>query len=272
MDYSQAYYNEQAWDGPPPPAPYFDDSTAYPWDLDAVAYGKTKGKGKPSGAKGYSKGGYQPGGKTQNGFGKGRGGKGKEKGNVGKGFTSQLKKNAAGHTVFMGNCYGCGCPGHTGKFCYLQNKAQGINTTCPTCGVWGHKPEYCPKTALAEVAVEVPPQGYMYGGYSSVGTALNQSDVAPPGQLGEVTSLGNSIDLCSVDQAISLFHAQAFKDRLKPKLCSGYRSYIGSCSCGHIYMNSNGEVVDTSVTKPSFLDVPQGIMSVSYTHLTLPTT
>ena len=26
-------------------------------------------------------------------------------------------------------------------------------------------------------------------------------------------------------------------------------------------MNSNGEVVDTSVTKPSFLDVPQGIMS-----------
>ena len=26
-------------------------------------------------------------------------------------------------------------------------------------------------------------------------------------------------------------------------------------------MNSNGDVIDTSVTKPSFLDVPQGIMS-----------
>ena len=28
----------------PPPAPYFDDPTAYPWDLDAVAYGKLKAR------------------------------------------------------------------------------------------------------------------------------------------------------------------------------------------------------------------------------------
>ena len=140
----------------------------------------------------------------------------------------------------MGTCFSCNCTGHTGKFCYLQNKAQGVNTTCASCGVWGHKPEYCPKTALAEVAVEVPPQGYMYG------TPLNQSDVSPPGPLDQVTSLGNSIDLCSVDQAPQI-----------PKRCSGYRSYIGVCSCGHIYMNSNGDVIDTSVTKPSFLDVPQ---------------
>ena len=63
-----------------------------------------------------------------------------------------------------------------------------MNTTCTSCGVWGHKPEYCPKTALAEVAVEVPPQGYMYGGYASVGTPLNQSDASPPGPLDQVTS------------------------------------------------------------------------------------
>ena len=106
MDYTQAFYNEHPWDVPPPPAPYCNDPTAaqwdpsvYPWDLDAVAYGKTKGKGKPSGAKGYSKGGYQPGGKAQKGFDKGKGGKGKD----GKGknsFGSQLKKNAAGNSIY----------------------------------------------------------------------------------------------------------------------------------------------------------------------------
>ena len=133
------------------------------------------------------------GGKAQKGFDKGKGGKGKD----GKGknnFSSQLKKNAAGNTVFMGTCFSCNCTGHTGKFCYLQNKAQGVNTTCATCGVWGHKPEYCPKTALAEVSIEQP-RGPGWG---------QQNDAPPPpqGPLDQVTSLGNPIDLCSVDQAI----------------------------------------------------------------------
>ena len=138
----------------------------------------------------------------------------------------------------MGTCFACGVRGHTGKYCYTQNPSAGVNTTCTTCGLWGHKPEYCPKTALADVSVEndVPPQGQ------------NPSFGAPVElQANQVTSLGNSIDLCSVDQAPQ-----------RPPACSGFNLRIGSCSCGHIYLNSSGEFVDTSVAKPL---VPQGIMS-----------
>ena len=117
--------------------------------MNAVAFGESKGKGKP---KGYPKGGYQPpGGKGLKGFDKGKGGTGKD--GKGKSFNSQLKKKTAGLIVFMGTCFACGAKGHTGKYCYSQNPAAGVNTTCSTCGLWGHKPEYCPKTAIAELSL-----------------------------------------------------------------------------------------------------------------------
>ena len=78
--------------------------------MNAVAFGKSKGKGKP---KGYQAKGYQqPGAKGLKGFYKGKGGKGGKDGK-GKSVSSQLKKNAAGLTVFMGSCFACGVKGHT---------------------------------------------------------------------------------------------------------------------------------------------------------------
>ena len=146
------------------------------------------------------------------GFDKGKGGKGGTDGK-GKSFSSQLKKNAAGLTVFTGSCFACGVKGHTGKYCYTQNPAAGINTTCSSCGLRGHKPEHCPKTAIAEVTLETDawdakPQ------YSPM-----PASVAPVEQ---ATALGSSFDLCSIDQA-----------SLIPRICSGYNARIGSCSCGH---------------------------------------
>ena len=146
---------------------------------------------------------------------KGAGGKGKD----GKGknsFSSQLKKNAAGNTVFMGTCFACGVRGHTGKYCCSQNPSAGVNTTCSTCGLWGHKPEYCPKTAIAELTLgnDMTSQGPM------------PAFVAPVEQ---VTALGSTFDLCSIDQAPPI-----------PRNCSGYNARIGSCSCGHIYLDSAG--------------------------------
>ena len=78
------------------------------YELNTVAFGKAKGKGK---AKGYQSKGYQPSGaKGQKGFEKGKGGKGSGEGKAkgGKGnYSSQLKKSAAGLIVFTGACYAC---------------------------------------------------------------------------------------------------------------------------------------------------------------------
>ena len=70
MDYSEAYYDEQnPWGYP---AVGYDG-----FELNTVAFGKSKGKGK---AKGYQSKGYQPSGaKGQKGFEKGKGGKGSGK-------------------------------------------------------------------------------------------------------------------------------------------------------------------------------------------------
>ena len=87
------------------------------------------------------------------GFEKDKGGKGGKDGK-GKNFSSQLKMNAAGLTVFMGTCFACGVKRHTGKYCFTQNPTAGVNANCPNCGLWGHKPEYCPKTAIAEVTLD----------------------------------------------------------------------------------------------------------------------
>ena len=100
VDYTQAYYDDP-WDVPASTGPQYD-AYGLQWDVDAVAFGKSKGKCKP---KGYQSKGYQPSSaKGSKGFDKGKGG------NDGKGknFSSQLKKNAAGLTVFMGTCFACG--------------------------------------------------------------------------------------------------------------------------------------------------------------------
>ena len=132
--------------------------------------------------------------------------------------------------------------GRTGKYCYTQNPSAGVNTTCTTCGLWGHKPEYCPKTAIAELSVgnDVPPQG------------PNPAFVAPvEHDANQVTSLGSSFDLCSIDQAPP-----------RPRDCSGFNSRIGSCSCGHIYLNSSGELINSDLAAVELRPLlQQGIMS-----------
>ena len=233
MDYTQAYYDDP-WEVPALTGPQYD-AYGLQWDVDAVAFGKSKGKCKP---KGYQSKGYQPpGAKGLKGFDKGKGGKGGKDGK-GKSFNSQLKKNAAGLIVFMASCFACGVAGHTGKYCYTQNPAAGINTTCSSCGLWGHKPEYCPKTAIAELTLEndMTSQGPM------------PAFVAPVEQ---ATALGSSFDLCSIDQAPP-----------RPRTCSGYNSRIGSCSCGHIYSDSARELVNLNLAAVELRPVlKQGMMS-----------
>jgi len=55
VDYTQAYYDDP-WDVPASTGPQYD-AYGLQWDVDAVAFGKSKGKGKP---KGYQSKGYQP--------------------------------------------------------------------------------------------------------------------------------------------------------------------------------------------------------------------
>ena len=55
VDYTQAYYDDP-WDMPASTGPQYD-AYASQWDVNAVALGKSKGKGKP---KGYQSKGYQP--------------------------------------------------------------------------------------------------------------------------------------------------------------------------------------------------------------------
>ena len=73
VDYSEAYYDEQnPWDYP---AVGYDG-----FELNTVAFGKSKGKGK---AKGYQSKGYQPSGaKGQKGFENKKVGKAMEKGKL----------------------------------------------------------------------------------------------------------------------------------------------------------------------------------------------
>jgi len=145
QDYSSSYYDGYN--------PWLQGDYGYGdgFELNAVAFGKAKGKGK---AKGFQGKGYQSfGAKGQKGFqekGKGKGGKGKGKGGA---FSSLLKRNAAGMTVFTGTCYECGVIGHTGKYCHQRDPSTGYNGTCTLCGLWGHESKVCPKT-VAEVTLE----------------------------------------------------------------------------------------------------------------------
>ena len=70
-DYAQAYY-EGHREAPALTGLQYD-AYGLQWDVDAVAFGKSKGKGKP---KGYQSKGYQPScAKGSKGFDKGKGGK-----------------------------------------------------------------------------------------------------------------------------------------------------------------------------------------------------
>ena len=140
QDYSGGWYDGYS------PWPQTDCSYGE-FDLNAVAFGTAKGKGKSKGfqGKGYSNFGA----KGQKGCQEK--GKGKGQGNCkSSAFGSLLKRNAAGMTAFTGTCYECGVVGHTGKFCPQRDPNTGHNGTCTLCGMWGHEAKVCPKTGRSD--------------------------------------------------------------------------------------------------------------------------
>jgi len=131
----------------------------YSAEVNAMGYGKGKGKGKSYGgygggySKGYGKGGdkgkgYGKGGYGGSGgaFGKGGDkGKGKGKGKDSGSGSVNIKRNAAGVAIFVGDCYECGLRGHSGRNCPSRGGQYAHHGACGKCGVYGHKVEVCPK-------------------------------------------------------------------------------------------------------------------------------
>ena len=132
-------------------------------------YGKSYGKGGDKG-KGYSKGGYKGGDK----------GKGKGKGKDSGGGSVNIKRNAAGVAIFVGDCHNCGLRGHSSRNCPTAGGQYAHYGTCGKCGIYGHKVEVCPKQLEAVEAVGVP-----------------QAVAAPPADCVEMG--GGSFEICGVD-------------------------------------------------------------------------
>jgi len=104
-DDSENYYDDGAW--------WWGEPDYYGADVNAMGYGKGKGKGKSYGGynsgsgKSYGKGGDKGKGYSKGGYKGGDKGKGKGKGKDSGGGSVNIKRNAAGVAIFVGDCHNC---------------------------------------------------------------------------------------------------------------------------------------------------------------------
>ena len=177
-DHSGNYYDDGAW--------WWDEPDYYGADVNAMGYGKGKSKGKSyggynsGGGKSYGKGGdkgksYSKGGYKGSDKGKGKG-KGKDSG----GGSVNIKRNAAGVAIFVGDCHNCGLRGRSSRNCPSAGGQYAHFGTCGKSGIYGHKVEVCLKQLEAVEAVGV---------HQAAG--VPQADCVEMG--------GDSSEICGVD-------------------------------------------------------------------------